>query len=483
VPVGRNYDECWDCGDNVYLTQDDNVNRSVYIDATVNYDYTAALYWATIDATGSGTMTVVQDSGNFFASYPNIGYNGKGIYVQTGGFNLADGLFLGVNEGSTGTYNLSGNGILHVLHVVSVGGSLLDGPKGTGIFNQSDDSLYYGDAVRIWPNGTYNLSGNAVSGPNVWLTVEPGGIFNQSGGTLGQVNVDFTLLTLHGTYNLSGGTSRFPDVYSQIFSDKTFNYSGGSVSFGGLTNDGTVTLSGSGIRTIDTSSGGITNNRTFKATNTTAVYTAPFINNGAFVSDSSVNIFADLIIGENGYMVGDWEDLWFVGGELLGVNINGNSVTNIYGAEGMYVYYIPTVPGNAYLQWLTYDLSGGGKLLPRSSVPNLTDIDVKPNTYPNDVNLKQKGVIPVAILTTADFDALSVNPSTVVLQGQEPVHWAAQDVDNDGNVDLIFQFDATTLPLTQESTTVVLTGKTIDGIDILGMDTVNIVAKKQKEKE
>jgi hypothetical protein len=61
------------------------VNRSVYIHDKVNYDYSSILNQVTVDATGSGTMTVVQDSGNLTSwELMIIGCNGKGTYVQRG---------------------------------------------------------------------------------------------------------------------------------------------------------------------------------------------------------------------------------------------------------------------------------------------------------------------------------------------------------------------------------------------------------------
>ena len=35
-------------------------------------------------------------------------------------------------------------------------------------------------------------------------------------------------------------------------------------------------------------------------------------------------------------------------------------------------------------------------------------IDIKPGSFPNSINIKSKGVIPVAVLSTTDFDASSV---------------------------------------------------------------------------
>ena len=59
------------------------------------------------------------------------------------------------------------------------------------------------------------------------------------------------------------------------------------------------------------------------------------------------------------------------------------------------------------------------------------DIDIKPGSDPNSINLKSKGVVPVAVLTTPDFDAATVDPATVEFAGASPVRWTMEDVDGD----------------------------------------------------
>jgi len=109
-------------------------------------------------------------------------------------------------------------------------------------------------------------------------------------------------------------------------------------------------------------------------------------------------------------------------------------------------------------------------------------IDIKPGDTPNAVQPSSRGKIPVAILTTDLFDAVSVQPSTVLFgpTGNEasPVHTAFEDVDNDGDVDLILHF------LTQETqiqcgdTSAVLAGATTTERAVIGYDTVTTVGCK-----
>ena len=104
-------------------------------------------------------------------------------------------------------------------------------------------------------------------------------------------------------------------------------------------------------------------------------------------------------------------------------------------------------------------------------------IDIKPGSDPNSINLKSKGVVPVAVLTTDDFDASTVDPVTVEFAGASPLRWVIEDVDGDGDVDLLFHFKTQDLDLDGDSTEATLTGDTTDGQPIQGTDTVNIVPK------
>jgi predicted outer membrane repeat protein len=102
-------------------------------------------------------------------------------------------------------------------------------------------------------------------------------------------------------------------------------------------------------------------------------------------------------------------------------------------------------------------------------------IDIKPGSYPNSINLSSKGRVPVAVLTTEDFDASTVDPVTVDFTGAAPLRWAWEDVDGDGDLDILFHFNTQELNLDENSTEATLNGMTYDGLVISGVDTVNIV--------
>ena len=68
------------------------------------------------------------------------------------------------------------------------------------------------------------------------------------------------------------------------------------------------------------------------------------------------------------------------------------------------------------------------------------EIDVKPGSDPNSINLASNGLIAVAIFTTDDFDASQVDAGTVVFAGASAVHSAMEDVDGDGDLDMVLHF-------------------------------------------
>jgi hypothetical protein len=115
-------------------------------------------------------------------------------------------------------------------------------------------------------------------------------------------------------------------------------------------------------------------------------------------------------------------------------------------------------------------------------IPKLISIDVKPGSFPNSINPKSKGKIPVAILTTDSFDATVVDPITVLFgaTGTEaaPVQSALEDVDGDGDTDMILHFNTQGTGIACGDTSASLTGETFGGQAIQGTDSINTVGCK-----
>ena len=75
-------------------------------------------------------------------------------------------------------------------------------------------------------------------------------------------------------------------------------------------------------------------------------------------------------------------------------------------------------------------------------------VDIKPMSWPNPLNVRSRGVLPVAILGTEDFDVTQIDPATILLEGKAPLRWALEDVGTaddplagpDGFTDLSLKF-------------------------------------------
>jgi len=106
-------------------------------------------------------------------------------------------------------------------------------------------------------------------------------------------------------------------------------------------------------------------------------------------------------------------------------------------------------------------------------------IDIKPGSDPNSINPTSKGKIPVAILTVGAFDATQVDVSTVAFgpAGASESHGRShvEDVDNDGDMDLVLHFNTQDTGIQCGDTGATLTGDTWAGGPITGSDAITTV--------
>ena len=127
---------------------------------------------------------------------------------------------------------------------------------------------------------------------------------------------------------------------------------------------------------------------------------------------------------------------------------------------------------------------GNVALVPEPSTLDF-DLDIKPGSLPNSVNLKSKGVLPVAILGTNEFDVTEVNISTLLFgdpnggTAVSPLRSDLEDVSGDGLLDLTLKFSMPDLVeqgvLGPDTIEGLVTGKLFNGTPFEGMDSIRIV--------
>jgi hypothetical protein len=110
------------------------------------------------------------------------------------------------------------------------------------------------------------------------------------------------------------------------------------------------------------------------------------------------------------------------------------------------------------------------------------EIDIKPWSWPNSINLRQQGLIAVAILTTDEFDAtvLSTRRGRFGPAAATLAHGAAhiEDVDLDGDLDLLMHFQTGDTGIQCGDQSAELRTVNEVGLAVIGTDTVRTVGCK-----
>jgi len=146
----------------------------------------------------------------------------------------------------------------------------------------------------------------------------------------------------------------------------------------------------------------------------THVYVTNYLNDTLSIIDTATNTVVDTVaVGNNPRGVA----VHPAGTRIYVANKSDNTVSIIDTATNTEIDTV--VVGN-----LPYAL--GNFIGPPQDI--IVDIDIKPASCPNPLNVKSKGVLPVAIVTTENFDASQVDPASVLLAGVSPLRWDWEDV-------------------------------------------------------
>ena len=177
-----------------------------------------------------------------------------------------------------------------------------------------------------------------------------------------------------------------------------------------------------------------------------------------------------------GFSIGDWEAtgasfVWNGEGFRTGIDLpaslppeNGPPPVSIFS------FFNPTTGVNASILSFNPDF--------REAV-QIVDIDIKPGSEPNCFNVNGHGVIPVAILGSAELDVANVDQGSlsfggleVGVRGNKFPMCGVEDVNGDGDADLVCQFqdDASAWSPGNEEAT--LQGQLLDETPIKGTDSI-----------
>lgn len=354
---------------------------------------------------------------------------------------LSGGLFVS----SDGTYNLTGssavlepkyvnnNGIINQsagtfrLSGVSGYGGTMEMPTSqsqTGHFNLSGGSLDIEDdvilasqgvAFFLQTGGTHSIGrylyvGKGTSNQNIQLkeatytlnagslsaTEEYIGYMERTSSTFNHINGTNTVNTLivgtdpsvdpttTGTYNFTNGSLNA----NAIVNWGTFNCFGGNLTLGagGLTNNGSLTISGPGGGSRTTIGDIINNNSLYfqgtsltivgglvqnggiiKSTGSTIFWTGNATISAGYISDPSIQGFSDLLVKPNGYLQGGVGDVFSVSRDLtvqsVSTDWNTTHAKLVFSGSAIHHMTVPPYSNPENFSWGEIEVKSGEQLI------------------------------------------------------------------------------------------------------------------------
>lgn len=423
-------------GNTAIITNALGISATAYFTGAGYINNAVNLKRVSIYGSDVGTMTLSISDGSITSMTSHFSIENNGVVNQTGGeVRSGSGMALVVSSGGIynlelGTINCKGGGdIAGVFNQKGGDVHFWDGLRVDvgGVYNIYAGSLnidLYMPPSQI--SGTFNQHGGTVLTQDRTVI---GGTYNLSGGTFNVLHRD---LTNNGTLNYSGGEIHLSQPTAESISlvnNGTTNLSGN----GTRTIDGSVVNNGTFNVTHTTAvytGRTFTNNGVYDSHHATQYFNDLIVGQngylagkhgdkfflaGNFINNSTMNnewntlmASLDFIEGEDNihdlYLAGQdfgqtmsgydnnfsWGVLDITGNslylfdgnsmeggglylrEILGLDISGNLIANITGLDGLNIYYLSELEENGYLHGLTYNLTGGGHLMPISTPEPIT---------------------------------------------------------------------------------------------------------------
>jgi hypothetical protein len=166
---------------------------------------------------------------------------------------------------------------------------------------------------------------------------------------------------------------------------------------------------------------------------------------------------------------------------LLG-NGDGSFQAPVSFAAGAYPVSVAVaeLDGDSAPDLVTANAGGSASVLFNQRDPAVhPEIDIKPGSDPNSINPFSRGVVPVAIFGSEDFDVAGIDLTRLTFGIDDAlpaiVGRRHRDVNADGFPDLLSHFRTAEIGIEIGDTEACLSGETLDGTPFSGCDTIRTV--------
>jgi uncharacterized delta-60 repeat protein len=171
-----------------------------------------------------------------------------------------------------------------------------------------------------------------------------------------------------------------------------------------------------------------------------------------------------------------------------GFGTSGRVLTSFPAATGAWTHGLALQPNGAIVAaGSAYRAPDGSQVFALARyvgdpVTTTVTVDVRPWSLVNPIKVGSAGVVPVAVLSTAGFDATKVDPRTVCFGDaddaaqrdctEESGAGHVQDVNEDGRRDLLLRYEVNETGIDPGDSTACLGGSTFSGTTIEGCDSI-----------